>query len=332
MYNSFVPMSVDTLASVPRTIMVDENRTLDLPSTLVTSNTPGTPATPLMVVDENVNHRTLDSYDFLEKKGSGAQGTVWKARVKDTGKIIALKVLDIKNSQVLEQTRIEINNLIKISNPYCHSYLACYYDSHYDSNTRQMLIEMEYVDGVDLNTWANNLRNRDNFNYYLMAVMIYLCKAINYINSLNIIHRDIKPGNILIDKNDYPKLVDFGLACQSKICPTVIPDLAYTCCYGKVGTPAYMAPETVTVGEAFFSSDIWSLGATIFNSATGKYHYPFENVNDKKPVLETIAYTQPFLLDTNNVKLNTAVNSCLNKDPLTRITVSDLLSFLEGRN
>ena len=288
-----------------------------------------TPSTPIMLVDENIAHRTLESYNLLKKLGSGAQGTVWKAMVKGTGRIIALKVLEIKNEQILEQTRIEINNLIRISNPYCHPYLACYYDSHYISSTRQMLIEMEYVDGINLNTWADRERNnRKDFNYYLAGIMIKLCEALKYTKSLNIIHRDIKPENILIDQNDLPKLVDFGLACQSKICETLVPDLAYTCCYGKVGTPVYMAPETVTAGEAFFASDIWSLGATIFNSSTGHFHYPFPDFNNIQSVLDTIAYNLPYKLTTSFQKLNIAVNSCLNKDPLRRINVDDLLNFL----
>ena len=75
-------------------------------------------------------------------------------------------------------------------------------------------------------------------------------------------------------------------------------------------------------------TDIWGLGATIYYVASGRYHYPFVDVNDTKNVLQTIIYQQPFLLNTPSYKLNNAINSCLNKNYLNRITVDQLLSLL----
>jgi len=291
------------------------------------------PETPLMKVEVKVS-KTIESYDFIEKLGEGGFGQVWKVRVKDTGNIIALKILKITNNKLLEQAKIEIQNLIKISNPYCHPYLSCYYDSHYDGVRQEMLIEMEYVKGVDLDVWSREFLKTGNYRelyFNLMAIMIYLLEGLQYIHKENLIHRDIKPGNILIDGFNFPKLVDFGLACESKICPTVIPDLAYTCCYGRAGTPVYMAPETVQSNQTFFASDIWSLGATIFKAATGNYCFPFNNSNDIPSVLETVAYTLPLTLTTNVRKLDTSINAMLNKDPLRRPTIEQLLFFLNPK-
>ena len=296
--------------------------------------TPGTPPTPVMQVDENLQAqetRNVNSYELLGKLGSGGQGTVWKARVKSTGNIIALKIIKIKGTYnerqvIANQTKIEIDNLVKISSPRCQPYLACYYASHFDPMRSEMLIEMEYVEGMDLDKWARQNKSKPYFYAYLMAIMIKLCEAIQHINNLGLIHRDIKPQNILIRK-DEPVLVDFGLACQSKICRTGTPDLSFTCCYGKAGTPVFMAPETIE-DKSYFVTDIWGLGATIYYVASGRYHYPFVNVNDTKEVLQTIIYQQPFLLNTPSYKLNNAINSCLNKNYLNRITVDQLLSLL----
>ena len=296
--------------------------------------TPGTPPTPVMQVDENLQAqetRNVNSYELLGKLGSGGQGTVWKARVKSTGNIIALKIIKIKGTYserqvIANQTKTEIDNLVKISSPRCQPYLACYYASHFDPMRSEMLIEMEYVEGMDLDKWAKQNKSKPYFYAYLMAIMIKLCEAIKHINNLGLIHRDIKPQNILIRK-DEPVLVDFGLACQSKICRTGTPDLSFTCCYGKAGTPVFMAPETIE-DKSYFVTDIWGLGATIYYVASGRYHYPFVNVNDTKEVLQTIIYQQPFLLNTPSYKLNNAINSCLNKNYLNRITVDQLLSLL----
>ena len=296
--------------------------------------TPGTPPTPVMNVDENTiveETRTINSYQLMGQLGSGGQGTVFKAKVKSTGKIIALKVIKItgtyrEREAIKRQTQIEINNLVEISNP-CQKNLSCYYASHFDMPRNEILIEMEYVEGMQLDKWARQKRSDPRFYAYLMAIMIKLSEAIKYINAKNIIHRDIKPQNILI-REDEPVLIDFGLACQSKICRSGLPNLPFICCYGRDGTPVFMAPETVKDNQSYFVTDIWGLGATIYYVATGSYHYPFVNVNDTQSVLQMIAYQQPYSLNTSSGKLNKVVNACLNKDALTRITADKLLSTL----
>ena len=300
---------------------------------------PATPATPMMDATP-VTSRTLADYEIIKTLGEGGQGAVYLARVRETGKIIALKVLKIKNDTILKQARIEIQNLIKISKPSCHPNLSCYYDYFYDSNTRQMLIEMEYIEGEDLEKWGKRILDSQGSQVlyaYLLAVMIKLLEGLSYVHATNLIHRDIKPGNIMISKNEEVKLVDFGLACQTRVCPTSDPDIAYTCCYGKAGTPGYMAPETIR-GESYFATDIWSLGVTIFGLASGNYPFLFSNDPNKtddennRQILDTILETQPFSLTTSNTKLNLAVNSMLDKNFLNRIQIDPLLKLIRNRN
>lgn len=305
--------------------------------------TPKTPPTPLMQDVQVQETRTINSYEILGQLGKGGQGTVFKAKVKATGNIIALKVIKIPATEdreeiiklIRSEIKSEIHNLVKISRPNCQPYLACYYASSYDLLGSQVLIEMEYVEGVTLHKWATENGSRRDFNAYLMAIMIKLTEAIKYINNLNIIHRDIKPENILIRK-DQPVLLDFGLACQfGKYNESRKPD-----CYGDPGTAVFMAPETIKDKMSYFATDIWSLGATIYYAAVNnfksndkkKFHYPFVNTNDTKSVSKMIVYLEPFRLNTSSRRLNDAVNSCLNKNPLERITADQLLSLLSKNN
>ena len=289
------------------------------------------PETPIMGAPVAPS-RTRESYEILQKLGQGGFGSVYKAQIKDTGQIIALKILEITNNKLLEQAKIEIQNLMKISTPTCQQYLACYYGSHYDANRNEMLIEMEYIKGVDLYTWTRNFISQTNsYNrlyVHLLAIMRDLLYGLSYVHSYDLIHRDIKPDNILIDTDNNPKLVDFGLACHSKICPSAVPNLSFTCCYGRAGTPVYMAPETIQTSQSYFSSDIWSLGATFYQAATGNFCFNFKDIKNEKEVLETIAYTFPNILATTNQQLNVAVNLMLNKDPLRRPEILQILNII----
>jgi serine/threonine protein kinase len=262
-----------------------------------------------------------DSYELLELKGKGGQGEVWKARDKETGQIIALKILNVKNKTNLKYAEDEIDALRKISKP-CYLFISCYYDYSYDPIKNQMFIEMEYIEGQNLEKFFE-VFNSDDLYEKLVFAMKDLSNALNYIHSRDIIHRDIKPENILITNKGVPKLVDFGLACESIICENKI-----RCCSGSSGTPVFMAPETVLEQKSYFVSDVWSLAASIYKVATGEYCFDFNNVNETQAVLYDVANLKVKRLQTTNRVLNTAINSSLIKNPFLRITSENLLEIL----
>ena len=323
-----VPKTSLTKTSFPKTpVTLKTPLVPTTPPTPILQVTPPTPilqATPTMPLAPTLG-KTLESYENLKVLGQGAFGKVFKVREIKTGKIMALKVIEIKNQTLLRQTQKEIDNLRKISTPNCNPYLICYYGAHYIPSKKLMLIEMEYIDGVQLDYWVKNFNGTKNELYgYLLAIMIKILKGLQYVHNNGLIHKDIKPANILLTQvnGEYiPKLVDFGLSCQVHKCVPVF------CCKSYSGTPIFMAPETIKSGTNFFSSDIWSLGVTFFFLASGRYPFNFTS-NEISSVLNIIVTNTPFTLQTSNTKLNNVVNGMLKKDPLERPRIDQILEYL----
>jgi len=263
----------------------------------------------------------MDNYRLIELRGSGAFGQVWKAQNMGTGQIVALKIIKVTDPKIAEMIIDEVRILKQISEPRCHTFLACFYDYSYDQSNQQIYIEMEYIDGQESQAWAQRFYS-DDLYYKLTLLTADLSRALQFIHSRNVLHRDIKPSNILITNENIPKLVDFGLGCNPQVCATSL------CCPGNPGTPAFMAPETLAFGESYYASDVWSLGVTLFFLATGGY-YPFE-FHSATPlaIKDTIVRELPFQLDTTNPRLNQIVNGCLVKDPNYRITLEQILAIL----
>ena len=143
---------------------------------------------------------------------------------------------------------------------------------------------------------------------------------------MDIIHNDIKPENILIDSSLTPKLVDFGVACKTNLCEG---QTKY--CKGFSGTARYASPEMINNRDRYLSSDIWSLGVTLYNSATGgKFPFPFDFLpNQTVPnILNTIKLQEPKSLNTTNNILNLIINKSLVKDPFNRISLEEIISIL----
>lgn len=281
------------------------------------------------VMTEYVAPRTLKDYELLKLLGTGGQGSTYLAEVKATNQIVALKVIYIdKMKSNLEMAEKEVQELEKISTPTCNMFLACYYDHFFDGD--KFLIESEFIDGKDLENWAKPYYETNSYKeLYENLVLLYkdMARALQYIFSKGILHRDIKPQNILIDKENVPKLIDFGLACDMKVCSSFNHPFG-KCCHDKLGTPPYMAPETARDAVSYPASDVWGLGATVFKVATTQYCFNFSDVNDIPSVIQTIAYYPPLVLTTVNSNLNYVTNWCLSLNADVRPTPDRILQFL----
>ena len=262
-------------------------------------------------------------FQLVELRGKGAQGEVWKAINSENGQTVALKIIDVKDIQ-LSNIQEKLNMLEDISIPKCHPFLACYYGDYYDEIDKKLYIEMEYIDGQELQNWTKQF-DYVTLHGYLVDLTADLIQALSFIHSKNIIHRDIKPANILISNTGVPKLVDFGLSCKSFICNRNSNRIS--CCKGRVGTPVYLAPETIISNENYFETDIWQLGATLFYVATERYCFDFPDITGVQEIMRIITRQLPLILTTENETLNNIVNGCLVKDPLNRITLEEINSL-----
>lgn len=292
----------------------------------------------------------MNDYDIIEKLGKGGQGTVWKAERKTDGQIIALKIINDINDEAYKTAHNEIEYLKQISKPQCNPFLACYYDSFHDHDDKRFVIEMEYIDGQEVDDFVKpyqQVADKSKLYRYILLIVKDLVKGLAVIHSKGLIHNDIKPANIIIDKELTPKLVDFGLACMAKkfaerkdvnLYPLpgskpkecIFESKDIPCCGGVSGTPYYVAPEMISAETRYPSSDIWSLGVTIFYLATHTYPFNFHSRDLVNDVLRKIKYGEVKKLNTGNELLDTIVNRSLVKDPFNRITTEEIGKMLEN--
>jgi len=263
----------------------------------------------------------MDRYEpMIKLLGSGGQGQVYEVKRKSDGKIIALKVITSDNFQISEFTKKEVEILKKLSEPKCNPFIICYYGTYYDKN--KVLIEMELVRGTDMLDFVNQARTKEELYYYLLLIAKDLAKGLEYIHSKGVIHNDIKLENILIDTFYVPRIIDFGLGCQTE---------KKNYCSFAGGSPFYIAPEFFADNsndKRDAATDMWALGITLFTAAHGYFPYKpqSENIQD---LFQAIINDLPEKSITGNVRLDTIINGLLSKNPQARLTSSEMLKLLE---
>lgn len=297
-------------------------------------------------------------YKLLKELGKGNFGTVWQAE-KD-GKIIALKIIRFGDRRVQEIALREAKLLKKISTPFCHRSLACFYG--YDIMRGNMYLEMEFIPGTTLTSFSKTYRTSGQLlrlNKLLIAIIYDICGGLEYMHKKNIIHRDVKPDNIMIDPSFQPKLIDIGLACTTirkeyandnnteynfpnsqspqgdveieikKEEKCNVDGKIISCCKGFAGTPLYIAPESLLDNVSYFSSDVFSLGASIYTSATGRslFLLKSQTLDELKRAMEYDNYPK---LQTDNITLNTLVNNMILKDPLERMDTRQIMNSINS--
>jgi len=199
-----------------------------------------------------------DRFKILEKVGEGGFGSVYKAEDKKLNEIVCIKVLDAKLTLELSHKDRFVRE-IKLARKITHPNVVRIFD--FAEIGWNYVVTMEYVDGCSLKERMKqgNLTTHDMISY-----IEQICRALDAAHVMGIIHRDIKPGNILIDKNDNVKIVDFGLAKVGDIGSGVTDSGAI------MGTPEYMSPEQVSSEPVDHRSDIYSLGIVMYEMFTGQ--------------------------------------------------------------
>ena len=237
-------------------------------------------------------------YELLEKIGEGGMAVVYKAKCKLLNRYVAVKILkpEYGNDQELVQRfQIEAQAAASLSNINIVSIydVGCEGDMHY--------IVMEYVDGETLKDY---IARKHVINWEeALAISAQICSAIEHAHKNKIIHRDIKPHNILLSKSGVVKVTDFGIARATS---TATMTMA-----GKtMGSVHYFSPEQARGGFVDEKSDLYSLGIVMYEMLVG--HVPFDA---ESPVAVALKHIQDDAKDliSENPEIPVGVNSLVMK-------------------
>ncbi len=198
--------------------------------------------------------------EILELLGRGGMGIVYKARQKQLGRLVALKLLPpdrVVDPQFADRFRREAQALASLTHPN----IVAIHDFGQTNGLFYLL--MEYVDGVNLRQAMNAGRFTPD---QALAIVPPVCEALQFAHEHGVVHRDIKPENLLLDKRGHVKIADFGIA-------RMLSEEAAHSDFTEsqpAGTPQYMAPEQQGPGHADHRADIYSLGVVLYEMLTGE--------------------------------------------------------------
>ncbi|KAH9837838.1 Pkinase-domain-containing protein [Rhodofomes roseus] len=253
------------------------------------------------------NPKTL--YSKIRKVGQGASGHVYVAKTLATGKMVAIKEMDLSN-----QPRKElIVNEILVMKESQHPNIVNFLESYLIKNN-ELWVVMEYMEGGALtDIIENNTLEEDQ----IASISLETCKGLGHLHSQSIIHRDIKSDNVLLDAQGHVKITDFGFCAKLTDQKSKRATM--------VGTPYWMAPEVVKQKEYGAKVDIWSLGIMAI-----------EMIENEPPYLDEEPLKALYLIATNGTptlkkpealsrELKGFLSVCLCVDVKSRATADELL-------
>src|SRR5947207_4121224 len=248
-------------------------------------------------------------YELLEEIGRGGQGVVFRARQKSLNRTVALKIIGLgqwATNAHLKRFRLEAEAAASLNHP-C---IVPIYEVGEREGT--CYFSMGFIEGDQLDEIAKSEAMPVQCAAELIAKV---ARTVHYAHEHHILHRDIKPGNILLDQKGEPHLTDFGLARLVETESTVTRTMEV------LGTPSYMAPEQAVGNNAAICSatDVYGLGAVLYQLLTG--HPPFAGGTSYETI-KLLLDTEPRDLRLWNPKidrdLSTICVKCLEKDPQRR--------------
>src|SRR5438309_8032275 len=248
-------------------------------------------------------------YELLEQIGRGGQGVVFRARQKSLNRIVALKVIGLgqwASEAHLKRFRLEAEAAARLEHP---GIVPIHEVGERDGSC---YFSMKFIEGGQL----DEVVKREPMSIRQGAELIAnVARTVHYAHEHGILHRDIKPGNILLDAKGEPHLTDFGLA---RLLETESSD---TQTLDVLGTPSYMAPEQAVGNNAAVSSttDVYGLGAVLYQLLTGQPPFAGGTTYETIKLLLDTDPRQPRLL---NPKIDRDLSNicliCLEKIPVHR--------------
>src|SRR3989440_10140472 len=252
----------------------------------------------------------LGHYEILEEIGRGGMGVIYRARQQHSRRIVAVKRIlahQVNSHETLVRFRREAEAVASLDHP---NILPIHEVS--ESEEGLPFFSMKYATGGSLRSAASALRNKPRECVQLMAKV---ARGIAYAHGKGVLHRDLQPGNILLDENGEPMVSDFGLAKWLDQTSEITRTLE------TLGTPGYIAPEQAEcrADKLTCAADIYSLGAILFYLLTGRP--PFVGPNVLAVIHQAAATPAPrlrSLAPSLDRDLGTIVCRCLDPDPDAR--------------
>ncbi|MGA2280746.1 MAG: serine/threonine-protein kinase [Verrucomicrobiota bacterium] len=214
----------------------------------------------------------IRQFELRSVVGSGGMGTVYRAWDTTLERMVAVKLMrkELLNDQkALENFYREARACARLN----HTNIVHIYS--FDEWEGQQYLVMELADHGSLDARIEKLRLLPELD--MLDIGVKIASALDMALKYDLLHRDIKPGNILFNADHEPKLIDFGLARKADV-EHEVEDVTW-------GTPYYVAPEKIKREPETFLSDMYSLGATLYHAMTG--HVPFE-----APTVEEVIIAQ----------------------------------------
>ncbi len=254
-------------------------------------------------------------YSLDREIGRGGMGSVWLGRDEVLGRLVAIKRIGPMiggSSPDLVRAEREARIAARVNHPH----VVAVFDLVHEGDQKWLV--MEYVEGMTL---AEHIRARGRLSPAEAAPLLaQAAEALSAAHEAGVVHRDVKPSNILVTPDGVVKLSDFGIARAEA-------DASLTATGLVTGSPAYIAPEVASGRLATGASDVWSLGATAYHAVSGRPPYDvgdnvlgalYRIVHEEPPRLEDGGWLEPF------------VAAAMTRDPALRWSMGEVSSFLRA--
>ena len=262
------------------------------------------PNSPAAFSRAGVERKLGRRYRLLSEIGSGAMGVVYRAEDRDLDEVVAIKML--KSGSVTDERLEQLKGELKLARRITHPNVLRTYD--FGMAEDAPFISMEYVDGLTL---RELLSRRGRLPYgAALRIARQLCAGLEAVHEVGVLHRDIKPGNIILEPRGNAKLMDFGIAQQNR---AAIDPQDYDL---VTGTPEYLSPEQLMGKPPSVRSDIYALGVVFEELFTGGM--PFKGTNSMQAAaarLEQEPIPPSHHWPSIPPELDTIILRCLARDP-----------------